>query len=66
MIIKVLRLECPMCGHTHKIDKNIDAEDWNNWQDGMCIQYAMPYLNATEREQLISGLCPKCQKEVFE
>lgn len=36
------------------------------WQMGMCIQNAWPDGSATDRETLISGICPVCQKETFE
>ena len=65
MDILLNNLSCPWCGKKHKNDKKIKVEDWNNWQDGGLIQNCMPYLTPTEREQLISGLCPKCQEEVF-
>ena len=35
------------------------------WVSGTMIQEAMPKLNATEREFLISGVCYKCQDDMF-
>ena len=32
----------------------------------MCIQNAWPDGSATDREPLICGICPKCQKRIFE
>jgi len=32
---------------------------------GELAQNAFPYLSATEREQLISHICPKCQDSIF-
>ena len=48
---------CPFCGTDHAVEVNLaQYEAWQN---------AMPDLTSTEREQLISGLCPKCQVEMF-
>ena len=57
-------LDCPFCGRTHWVTVNSrDFADWRNFN--VLTQNAFPYLSATEREQLISGLCPECQKGVF-
>ena len=59
----IVEIYCPICGKAHYVEVNENAY-WN-WQDGMLIQNAMPDLTHTEREQLISQLCPNCQKGVF-
>lgn len=59
----IVEIHCPFCGKTHIVAVNEDA--YYDWQDGMLIQDAMPDLTPTEREQLISKLCPECQKMVF-
>jgi endogenous inhibitor of DNA gyrase (YacG/DUF329 family) len=59
----IVEIHCPFCGKTHTVEVNEDA--YYDWQDGMLIQDAMPDLTPTEREQLISQLCPDCQKMVF-
>jgi endogenous inhibitor of DNA gyrase (YacG/DUF329 family) len=56
-------LNCPFCGKTHFVDVN-DSE-YKIWQAGALIQKAMPQLSATEREQLISHMCPKCQADFY-
>lgn len=62
MLVKCI---CPMCGRTHSVTVNM--EEYNKWARGMAhIQDAMPRLSATEREQILSGLCPTCQNKVFE
>ena len=58
-----VEIHCPFCGKTHYVEVNESAY-WK-WRDGMLIQNAMPDLAPTEREQLISGLCPDCQAKVF-
>lgn len=54
---------CPFCGKFHSVMVNEEA--YKNWLDGELIQRAMPDLTPTEREQLISNLCPACQLKVF-
>jgi len=54
---------CPFCGREHSV--KVALRDYTNWQDGELAQRAFPYLNATEREQLISGTCPNCQADIF-
>ena len=54
---------CPFCGRENSI--NVREEDYSAWQDGALVQDAFPYLSTTEREQLISHLCPTCQRDIF-
>lgn len=54
---------CPFCGADHAVE--VDFEQWEAWQSGELIQNAMPELTPTEREQLISGMCTKCQAKIF-
>jgi len=49
---------CPFCGRANEVEVNED--DYLDWQDGVLAQDAFPYLNANEREMLISGICPTC------
>lgn len=60
-----ITMNCPFCGKGHVV-RNVGLEDYYNWLDGVSAQKAFPYLNATEREQLISDICPECQKEFFD
>lgn len=55
---------CPFCGAEHSVE--VYLAQFEDWQNGELIQKAMPDLTPTEREQLISRMCPKCQAEVFE
>ena len=58
-----VELVCPICGQEHAVEVNI--ANFQKWQEGELIQNAMPELSATEREQLISNLCPNCQFKIF-
>ena len=54
---------CPFCGRANEIEVNED--DYLDWQDGMLVQDAFPYLSANEREMLVSGICPTCWDSTF-
>ena len=58
-----VEMTCPFCGTEHSVEVNLVG--FEAWQNGELIQRALPNLSATEREQLISHICPKCQTEVF-
>ena len=59
----VVAITCPFCGEDYAVE--VDLAQYEAWQNGKLIQNAMPDLTPTEREQLISGLCPQCQAEMF-
>ncbi len=56
-------MNCPFCGKVHEVEVDFDA--YIEWESGVSIQKAMPNLTPTEREQLISHICPKCQDMIF-
>ena len=55
--------KCLGCGKTHEIE--VKAEDHQRWQAGEHAQHAFPYLDADQRELLISGTCKECWDEMF-
>ena len=59
----VIEIQCPFCGQTHSV--RCSESGFYEWENGELIQRALPELNATEREQLISRICPDCQKKIF-
>ena len=65
--VTIMRIDveiiCPFCGADHAVEVNLAR--FEAWQNGELIQNAMPDLTFTEREQLISHICPKCQAKVF-
>ena len=64
MIMRIdVAMTCTFCRKFHLVE--VDLEQFEAWQNGELIQNAMPDLTFTEREQLISGLCPKCQAKIF-
>lgn len=56
-------IQCPFCGKFHFVE--VEENHYLNWKNGELAQNVMPELSPTEREQLISGICPTCQKEIF-
>lgn len=59
----IIMKQCPFCMKTHTV--KVEKKSFNEWLSGELIQNAMPNMSATEREQLISGICPKCQVSIF-
>jgi hypothetical protein len=51
----------------HKLVIRVLLEDWLEWKGGTprLIQSVFPYLNADQREILISGTCPTCWANLF-
>ena len=54
---------CPFCHKAHEIAVN--EMDYLDWQDGKLAQDAFPYLSASDREMLISGICDSCWLGMF-
>ena len=54
---------CPFCGRSNEIEVN--EMDYLDQDDGIRAQIAFPYLSDSEREMLISGICPKCWNKTF-
>lgn len=61
-MIKVIGY-CPFCGQMTEVEAPLDGVA--EWQAGELVQKALPGLNATQRETLISGLCEDCQEGLF-
>lgn len=55
---------CPMCGRYQTFD--VPHEGYMAWLDGELIQRAMPNVPAEDREIILSGFCPDCQKVLFD
>ena len=58
-----IEVRCPFCGYVSAVC--VKVMDYADWKMGGLAQNCFPYLDVSEREILISGLCPKCQDEVF-
>lgn len=56
---------CPACSQPHTI--RVNETGLCRWYfEGVHIQNALPELSDTEREALLSGLCPSCQDLLFD
>ena len=64
MADKAVAKVCPLCKNTTWV--SVPVEAYEAWQMGICIQKAWSDGSATDKEVLISGSCPKCQKETLE
>ena len=66
-MIKLKTKRCIHCGETGIIE--MPQSDFERgaalYEAGAYIQDAFPNLNATQREQIISGTHPKCWDEIF-
>ena len=54
---------CPFCGRISQV--LVNEEDYEKRLNGGAVQNCFPYLNATEREIIISRMCPTCQDDFF-
>ena len=61
--IMILTNSCPFCGKESEVA--VTMEGWSKYVNGFSVQTAFPKLSATEREIIISGICPKCQESIF-
>lgn len=58
-----LSITCRECEDTFNITVNYD--DFVAWKNGRHAQNAFPYLNAAQRELLISGTCGDCWDDLY-
>lgn len=58
-----LEIVCPFCGEVHFV--NVLESEFEAYEHGALAQVAFPNLSTTEREQIIGGICPKCQESIF-
>lgn len=49
---------CPFCGKKRVV--TVNSEDYDKWENGELVQIAFPYLSASDREALITGICDEC------
>lgn len=60
----IATIPCPNCGSYKTLLVNKNA--YRAWRSGeLTIQSAFPDMPKEDRERLITGLCPKCWKELF-
>ena len=61
----IIVTHCPFCGRYNEVGVNeIDYLDWD-WSHGINAQDAFPYLSASDREMLITGIDDECWNGMF-
>lgn len=62
--MEYLKTKCPICGDEKEIEvKEDQLVDYVS--GGKLIQDAFPDMNKEDRERLLTGVCPKCWKELM-
>lgn len=59
----LIETTCPICQSNEDIE--VGAADYHSWQAGKLSQQAFPYLSATKREQIQTGICGPCWDASF-
>ena len=59
-----MKIWCKKCGE-QTIIHGINMDDLQRWRDGTCIQVAMPYLDAGQRELIKTATCEGCWDMMF-
>ena len=55
---------CPFCGKANVIEVFNTQLAKFEADDTMCVAEAFPQLSITNRETLITGVCPECQSSI--
>lgn len=63
MYTLTITLTCPICLAIHTVV--VREDELNAYEAGAMAQDAFKSLSATEREQIISRICPTCQADIF-
>lgn len=58
-----VKLSCPLCGAEHTVTAS--KKRLLRWAEGELAQRALPDLSDNQREQLITGFCPKCIEATY-
>ena len=63
--IMKIKDKCVFC-NKNSWEVFVKAKDVDRYiNEGVLVQNAFPYLTPTERECIISGICPTCQDKIF-
>jgi hypothetical protein len=54
---------CPECRDINFV--RVEKGDYFDWKRGKYAQNAFPYLNAAQREMLMTGICGACWDLIF-
>ena len=59
----IIETVCPFCGCVETV--TVHPCDWIKYENGGLVQDCFPYLTASQRERLISGICSDCWDDMF-
>ena len=59
-----ITVKCPFCGCITLL-RNIDKDAFTKYMNGELIQRVFPEMSANDRELLMTGMCKKCQDQIF-
>lgn len=59
-----VEISCPFCRSIHTV--TVEESAWDAYERGARAQDVFLDLDETERESIISGLCPDCQQELYD
>ena len=61
----IISITCPLCGSESEVKMTL--EQFNKWYSncGELVQVIFPEKTSSEREVLISGICPTCWDKLF-
>lgn len=62
-MVELLGMVCPFCQTEHFVF--VPVEELIEYEMGATAQVAFQSLSVTEREQIISHICPDCQEKIF-
>lgn len=58
-----MNFKCKIC--EDEFDLDVTSSQLFQWKQGALIQRVFSYLNADERELIMTGMCGKCYDELF-
>ena len=59
----IINTQCPFCSRKSTIQ--VDDLAYELWKNGKLAQHAFPSLTPDQREQIMTGICPKCWDDTF-
>lgn len=59
----IVEIRCPFCGKQSFL--SLPRNGLTAYQQGAFVQNAFPGLNADDREQIMTGICPACWDDMF-
>lgn len=61
--MEIREFNCPFCTKKHSVE--LPKREWKKYFMGELASVALKSATPTQREQVISHICPECQEKVF-